>query len=273
LLASLQPSLPKRQVKALELIDKGSEQNWSLAEVHKNLFMIYYDDLGKSEVDVVERHNTELLAKTLRSYVEYLVQITGAAFVVMDCHGGPDNMSFAACIIASRAILVSEPDRITLHGTLNFLRNLKRQIPDASLDIRLIFNKVVAAFSPMFLFRFYDQYLRAEFGGADLLGIFPLEIHLTKEFEKMPFLTTGYPYSQLAIKTRLALFEMFAGEPGITLPPRVASMTKSERWIAKYYMGRWPRILKSGLCAESDCDNRAFGVWCSSPYRGCCRSN
>jgi cellulose biosynthesis protein BcsQ len=243
LFASLKSSSPRRSIKPPTFLDNGEVPDWSLAEVNANLFMVYFDDLDKSQIDLVEQRDTGRLANEMLIYVNYLAQEISAKFVVLDCHGGPDSTSYSACAIASRAMLVSEPDQITLHGTLHFLRNLKAQVPSASLDIRLIFSKVVAAFSSTFLFRLYNEYLRREFGGKDLVAIIPLEIDLTKAFEKSPFLTTIYPYSQLAIKTRLALFEMFGHKADVVLPPQIKAMTATERFVAKYYMGRWPRVL------------------------------
>jgi cellulose biosynthesis protein BcsQ len=219
------------------------EMDWSVGEVERNLFMIFYSDLDKSQSDILETRDIASLASELGKFVHYLIEIVGCEFVVLDCHGGPDNTSFAACSIASRSILVSEPDRITLHGTLNFLRFLKRQTDNGLLDIRLVFNKVVAAFTSIFLFSFYNRYLRKEFGNRDLLAIYPLEVYLTKAFEKMPFLTTVYPKSQLAVKTRLVLFELFQDESKSVLPPQIAGMTKFERMKAKYYLGRRPKLL------------------------------
>jgi cellulose biosynthesis protein BcsQ len=243
LLASLQSQIVNKAVNAPQFIKQREDNIWSIAEVSKNVFMVYYDDLVRSETDFLETHDTAELSKELLVYVEYLLKEASCEFAVLDCHGGPDNTSFAACAIATEAILVSEPDKVTLHGTLNFLRMLRQNIPDMSPHIRLAFNKVVAAFSSIFLTNFYDQYLRKEFAGNDLLAIYPLEIYLTKAFERMPFLTWAYPQSQLAIKTRLVLYELFHSEKEVHLPPQVAALTAVERFMARYYMGRWPRLL------------------------------
>ena len=162
----------------------SSEVDWSVGEVEHNLFMVFYGDLDKYQSDVLEVRDITSLANDLTAFLQYLAAIIECQFIVLDCHGGPDNTSFAACSIASRSIVVSEPDRITLHGTLNFLRILKSQTGNKPLDIRLVFNKVVAAFSSMFLINFYNGYLRNEFGGRDLLAIYPLEIYLTRRLKK-----------------------------------------------------------------------------------------
>lgn len=100
------------------------------------------------------------LLHALGDYVRELAEACGAQVVVLDCHGGPDKTSFASCLAAEpHTLLVSEPDRITLHGTLHFLRMLERMAGTREIDIRLVFNKVISAFSVPFLFSFYRQYL------------------------------------------------------------------------------------------------------------------
>jgi len=213
LFASLKPRSTQTEVAAPKFLRTNADTAWSVSEVSPNLFMVYYDDIDDSQSGLLEAADVKALANELSGYVSYLAGEFKCDFVVLDCHGGPDKTSFAACLAATRSVLVSEPDRITLHGTLNFLRTMRREAPSAAVDIRLIFNKVVAAFGPMFLFSFYRQFLQSEFGGRELLAIYPLELYLTKAFEKMPFLTTAYPQSQLAAKTRLVLHELFKDDP------------------------------------------------------------
>jgi len=224
-------------------LEQRPDEKWCVAEVSDNLFMVFYGDLDKKQSDILEMRDVRSLSEDLLGYIRILAERCACEFVILDCHGGPDNTSFAACMIASRSILVSEPDRITLHGTLNFLRILRQESAAAPIDIRLAFNKVVPAFSSLFLFRFYNDFLKEEFGGRELLAIYPLEVYLTKAFEKIPFLTTVYPQSQLAVKTRLALYDLFAPARRMALPPSVSTMGYAHRTWARYCMGRVPRLL------------------------------
>jgi cellulose biosynthesis protein BcsQ len=243
LFASLKHGSHQTEIAPPKFLESDNGDKWSVSEVSKNLLMVYYGDFDKSQCDLLEMKDIKSLSMELLSYVQYLAQVCNCDFVVLDCHGGPDNTSFAACLIATRAVLVSEPDRITLHGTLNFLRTMRREAPSGAVDVRLIFNKVVPAFTSLFLFSFYDKFLRSEFGERDLLAIYPLEVYLTKAFEKMPFLTTAYPQSQLASKTRLVLCELFASDADVALPPQIANLGPITVFLSKYYMGRWPGIL------------------------------
>jgi len=126
---------------------------------------------------------------------------------------------------------------------------------DKDLDIRVVFNKVVPAFSSIFLFRFYNSFLREEFNNRELLAIYPLEVYLTKAFENTPYLTTVYPQSQLATKTRLVLYALFGRK--IKTPFNMAWLF---RVAAKYYMGRMPAILNLEVVP------RALGIYAALAF-------
>jgi MinD-like ATPase involved in chromosome partitioning or flagellar assembly len=228
---------------------------WSISEIAERLCVVGYGDLDKAQTDLLETMDVQVLAAGLLSYIRAIAAQADCDVVVLDCHGGPDNTSFAACIAANHTLMVSEPDRITLHGTLNFLRVLQRQSPDKPVDIRMIFNKVVADFTPTFLFRFYDQYLKAEFGGHDLLAIYPLELYLTKAFEKVPLLTSVFPYSQLAVKSGLVLYELYKDDPRLLPPAARSNRNVVNRWFRTYDMGRWPIVM------NTDFSLRVIGVY------------
>jgi cellulose biosynthesis protein BcsQ len=208
-----------------------NEQAWEILDVAPNLLHVSYPDLTESDIRQFESSNVYELKRSLEAFILNSAAICNCDCVVMDCHGGPDNSSFAACLFADHNLLVSEPDRITFYGTLNFLRQLRASVDGESLDIHLVFNKVVPAFSATFLASFYNKHLKEEFGGKPLLAIFPLEVYLTKEFEKTPFLTEVYPTSLLARKTQVLLFDLLArGKKGL-LPAVVKTLPS---WIRKY---------------------------------------
>jgi cellulose biosynthesis protein BcsQ len=206
-------------------------EKWNIVEVSKNLFHIYYPDLSQEDMQKFETLNIEVLKESLHKFITEAARKCDCSCVVVDCHGGPDNSSFAACLVADYSLLISEPDRITFYGTLNFLRQLRKAGATGDFDLRLVFNKVVPAFSGLFLTGFYDRMIKAEFGGRPLLGIFPLEVYLTKEFEKTPFLTSVYPYSWLTKKTRLLLYDLLSATHRGVLAPVIRSMP---RWMRAY---------------------------------------
>jgi MinD-like ATPase involved in chromosome partitioning or flagellar assembly len=61
------------------------------------------------------------LAKTLRERVEHLRTKYGAEVVILDCHGGLDNISFGAFIYSDVTFVVTEVDKVTFNGTLELM--------------------------------------------------------------------------------------------------------------------------------------------------------
>lgn len=214
------------------------DSRWSIVQVAKNLFHVSYPDILREDMQKFETLDVGVLRDSLQRFIHEAAASCDCDCVVLDCHGGPDNSSFAACLIARYSLLVSEPDRITFYGTLNFLRQLKRVSNDEDFDLRLVFNKVVPAFSALFLRSFYNRVVREHFGGKTLLAIFPLEVYLTKEFEKTPFLTAVYPNSLLAKKTRTMLFDLLRAEHRNMLSPAVRSQPRWLRTYRKFSLGK-----------------------------------
>lgn len=224
--------------------EKTAENDtWSVVKVTDNLYHISYSDLQPSDMRKFATLPVESLAEALDEFIQKVAKKCGCSFVVLDCHGGPDNSSFAASIIADHTLLVSEPDRVTFRGTLNFLRQLDTASDERDLQLHLVFNKVVPHFSGFFLKTFYNRAIKSEFGGRPLLGIFPLEVYLTKDFEKHPFLTAVYPNSLLAKKTRLMIHTLFASQEEISLSPAIRKISRPVKWFRMVALGKVPWFL------------------------------
>jgi cellulose biosynthesis protein BcsQ len=218
--------------------ETAEEEKWRILEVEKNLYHVSYPDLTEEDMRKFESSDVQELRRSLEAFILEAAEKCACNCVVMDCHGGPDNSSFAACLFADHALLISEPDRITFYGTLNFMRQLKRATKDEHPDVHLVFNKVVPAFSALFLQTFYRKHLREEFGGRPLLAIFPLEVYLTKEFEKTPFLTSVYPTSLLARKTQVLLYDLLNARHKTLLPAPVRNLPSWTRQYRQLTLGK-----------------------------------
>ena len=229
--------------------DKESGENadateWSLVRVAPNLLHIAYPDLSDADIRRLETRTVNDTSSDLRSYLEHLAELTGARLIVLDCHGGPDHLSFAACKVADFSILVSEPDKITFYGTMHFVRQLESVTSPAAIkSLYLVFNKVVPAFSSFYLTRFYNQSVRSFFDGKPLLSIIPLEVYLTKEFENTPFLTDVYPYSALAKKMRLIGYDLFHENCPEILPKSFRRINWLDRIATRISLAKIPAIL------------------------------
>lgn len=234
-------SVPKPRF--LQTEKTAENDTWSVVQVTDNLYHITYPDLQPSDMQKFVTLPVESLAEALNEFIQKAAKKCGCSFVVLDCHGGPDNSSFAASIVSDHTLLVSEPDRVTFRGTLNFLRQLNTVSDERDLQIHLVFNKVVPHFSGFYLKTFYNRLIRLEFGGRHLLGIFPLEVYLTKEFEKYPFLTEVYPNSLLAKKTRLMIHKLFASQEESSLSPAIRRISPPIKFFQMVTLGKTPWFL------------------------------
>ena len=233
------PGAVPNQAETAAAQQSAGEAPWQLVEISENLFNIRYPDLSTDDYARIENMQIVDLAQDLSDYIAYVARECGAHFVVLDCHGGPDRTSFAACKIAKTTLLISEPDRITLYGTLNFLRQLADAGgATADHDIRLVLNKVVSSFNPPFLLRFYNENIRSEFANKPLLAMFPMEEYLTKAFEKNALLAKVYPESLLARKTRVYIYDLLAKTEATHLSPDLKGLSKPERTITRTTLGR-----------------------------------
>jgi cellulose biosynthesis protein BcsQ len=223
--------------------NEHEDVDWGLSTVGRNLFLMSHGDPNRPSSSTSETVDVEALSKELSDYVIRACKQSDCEIAILDCAGGPDATSFAGCAIADHTIIVSEPDKITLYGTLNFVRQLTEIPGKQHGKTHLVFNKVIPSFSARFLRRFYNDYLRDQFDGQELLAIYPLESHLTKGFEKTPFLTTAYPTSQLAEKTRFLLNSLLGQSFPSLLPVAFRRMSWGRRFVNRYYLGRLPRIL------------------------------
>ncbi|HWR83978.1 MAG TPA: ParA family protein [Candidatus Deferrimicrobium sp.] len=188
------------------------QNDWAVIEIDDSLCSFAYPDLTELDMKKFATAPIQELSSSFEKFLLEAARASGCQAIVIDCHGGPDNSSFAAAIVSDHTLIITEPDRITLHGTLNFVRQLCKSASTRATHLHVVFNKVVTQFSGLFLKRLYDRRIKKEMKGAELLAIVPLELYLTKEFEKTSFLTDAYPYSLLAKKIRLIVNRLFPME-------------------------------------------------------------
>lgn len=186
-------------------IDKDQ---WKIIKDSEKLHHLSYPDISSDDFQILESYTAKELKEKLAGFINDIIKIHGFECVVLDCHGGPDKTSFAACLLSKFSLLVSEPDKITFYGTLNFVRQLEKASDGEQFDIRLIFNKVIPSFSPFYLRNLYNKSIKQVFKSKPLLAIFPFEYYLTKEFEKTTFLTESYPDSYLARKIKIIIYDL-----------------------------------------------------------------
>ena len=231
-----------RAVEPPSFLPNNAAEPWYLMEVKDGLFTVTFPDLTASELQNLDGLQLSSLALGLKEWLHGLCSELGCHAVVIDCHGGPDSLSFAAVRVADQVLLVSEPDRITMHGTLHFLRRLA-DLSISTYNVHLLFNKVVDALTSAFLRRTYNQHLRSYFHNRSLLAAFPLEVYLTKYFERHPFVTEYFPKSMLARKTQVMLADLMKDIPPHRLPGGIRRVPTVLAYYWRNYSGRIPAVL------------------------------
>lgn len=236
------------KVKPPPFVESAHEDGWNAKQIADNLYTVAFPDITAFETTSVNSESLKKLANSLQSWIRYLCDRLNCDTVVLDCHGGPDALSFAAVSVADETLLISEPDRVTMYGTLHFLRTL-RGLGVRHARVNLVFNKIVESVGPNFLWRLYKTYLTGYFEDKSLLAAFPLELYLTKSFENNPLVTEDYPQSMLARKTQVMLVDLLGDKGDGRVPDRAKSVPN---WLAHYtrrFFGRPPKLLTVNFLA------------------------
>lgn len=236
------------QVEPPPFIDDTDETAWWAKRVAKNLYTISFPDVTSFETKSLEPRSLDELAQALKTWIEYLCEKLNCKAVVIDCHGGPDALSFAAVKVADKSLIISEPDRVTMYGTFHFLRTLSK-LNIASGSLHLVFNKIVDAVGPMFLSRLYNTHLADYFDGKPLLAAFPLELYLTKSFENAPLITEDYPQSMLARKTQVMLGDLLSDDTRLEISERTKQLPSWLKYYTRLFFGRPPKFLSLSFLA------------------------
>lgn len=220
-----------------------TDKGWFVRKVANNLYTIAFPDVPEPTISMEGGMTVGTIGEQLDGWIQDLCSRTGCQTVILDCHGGPDPLSFAAAIVADEVLLVSEPDRITMYGTLHFLRRLK-ELSIGTSNVHLVFNKVVDSFTSRFLLETYDNKLRQFFSDKPLLAAFPLEVNLTKRFEHSPFVTDDFPKSMLARKTQVMLADLLSKSRNDLLSEKVRSIPRLFALYWRRTLGRMPKLLQ-----------------------------
>ena len=99
----------------------GAESDKTLIRLSDNLWFIPAFSPSAPRGSFANTLQVGDLAMKLRERVEYLRTKYGAEVVILDCHGGLDNISFGAFIYSDVTFVVTEVDKVTFNGTLELM--------------------------------------------------------------------------------------------------------------------------------------------------------
>jgi prepilin-type processing-associated H-X9-DG protein len=167
---------------------------------HPDLILCPCPELFQPIIQGIHDQPITELADALEFLIAWLGLAHGFGCVLIDAHGGPDPLSFAAAQVADHTMLVTEPDKVTLYGTLNFLAILRQQQLDLrSTRLHLIFNRVSSHFSARGLEGVYRREL-VDLFDSPLLAMVPFDEEVFEHFGETPLITDLFPNSLFARK-------------------------------------------------------------------------
>lgn len=260
-----------QEVAAPKFFNFQASLQWTLVHPDRvlgdRLSVVQFPDLDAQDLESASKTLLSTMADDLEDFIREAAAKCNATYVVLDCHGGPDPLSFAACSLAQHVVLVSEPDEVALHGLLNFIRVYESATGASPSHLHLVYNKVPEGISAAFLRVTYarkiESITRGEprslqewLGGNDLLTAIPLDTSLVQPRPELLFPTLLNSWCPLAHKCRAIVCELWNVKPEPVLkatksPGRLGSLTATcWEWLVlwrKRFMIREPYYLDSSF--------------------------
>jgi prepilin-type processing-associated H-X9-DG protein len=206
---------------------------------HESMLFCPCPDLSQPIIRGLHDRPIRELAASLRGLIAWICLAHDVGCVVIDAHGGPDPLSFAACEIADHTVLVTEPDKVTLHGALNFLAILRSYAPGPlSGKLHLVFNRV----SPHFSYRGIEQVYQSDLAdlfGTPLLAMIPFDDQIFDSFGQTPLSTDLFPNSTFARKIELIVRRLLLPDQPALVTPEVTSWSPAKEQQIHRRLEQW----------------------------------
>ena len=185
-----------------------------LHEVDENLFLLPSSPTAK----VIKRleYNLSPLAASrfLTEICRALIQNYNLDCVIFDCKAGPDPLALGVVGMANETVLISEYNKVTFDGTLNFYQHIREVYGIAELrtgPLRVVVNKVPEKFdlTKSAAMEFLSRRLRP----LPLLATLPFEYDVFQAFGESRFVVDDLPDSTFAAKIALLAVRLFDRSP------------------------------------------------------------
>jgi len=206
-----------------------------LVEIRPNLcFLPAFSDMRHQEIDW-ESYQKHSVVSRFHSLIKEATDELAIDLVILDCHGGLDEFSFASHIVSDLTIIVTESDRVTFNGTLELLEfylskrhNMAKELqyvdyaiteglaansesPRANLIF--LFNRIVNRLDyNLFAQKIYDEFLRniPDLKQSAMDTVFlPSDSLASRSFSEYPFFIEIVPETVLAKKIAILFKTLF----------------------------------------------------------------
>ena len=170
----------------------------------------------------------------LSALVNACNRVTPGCIVVLDGHGGLDELSVAAALVSDLCYIVNEPDLITFTGSVTLFREISEQTQSSENDawVEFIINRVSPRHDVSAIERDFGPMLDAMSPAREPVAMyFPLEPELFGVFGDDPFVSelyTRYWFSRkvVMLADRVAAFGIGAGKVSKDIWQRPAGAPK-----------------------------------------------
>lgn len=162
------------------------------------------------EWSALQSGNNEQLISIVRGLLSNEEREYRTDVVVLDCYGGIDSLTVAACGAADDTIIVNEPDLITFSGTLllySYLANVYRDSSNKP-HVHFVINRVTSRHTFEFLDAEYRHNLAPLATGDRILAYLPYDRLVVETFGDYPFFSELLPGSLITRKIRLMLWRL-----------------------------------------------------------------
>ncbi|WP_286828675.1 MULTISPECIES: ParA family protein [Kordiimonas] len=200
------------------MAEEGVPEQWQLVQAQEdateaeNIYFLRYPDLTETQTMAFVSNSIATLEESLSNMFGTLAKEFGIEVIVLDCHGGPDNTSFAANGLANFSILVTDTDKASLHGTFNFVRQLEYVEGKPPQRTHIVFNRIPEDSNFRVLETMHDRYFRPRLGNqSKLLAAFPADRQVARASDKASLFPLLIPNSLWARKIRTLIFDLLAG--------------------------------------------------------------
>ena len=173
------------------MAEEGVPEQWQLVQAQEdateaeNIYFLRYPDLTETQTMAFVSNSIATLEESLSNMFGTLAKEFGIEVIVLDCHGGPDNTSFAANGLANFSILVTDTDKASLHGTFNFVRQLEYVEGKPPQRTHIVFNRIPEDSNFRVLETMHDRYFRPRLGNqSKLLAAFPADRQVARASDK-----------------------------------------------------------------------------------------
>lgn len=185
-----------------------------LQEVDENLFLLPSSPTAKVTKRLEYNLSPMAASNFLMEICRALIQNYNLDCVIFDCKAGPDPLALGVVGMANETVLISEYNKVTFDGTLNFYQHIRDVYGIAELrtgPLRVVVNKVPEKFDLTKTDAL--ELLASRLRPLPLLATLPFEYDVFQAFGESKFVVDDLPESTFSAKIALLAVRLFDRSP------------------------------------------------------------